>query len=102
MVQYLRLRQKGLQTRLPQALRTEGPGFDANQTSRAFVYVLPGQHSGSPRERRLLGAAPIITDRAIERTQSAASGARLRVGFADERKGKNHKGRNGPLSISQQ
>ena len=23
----------------PTALRTEGPGFDANQTARAFVYV---------------------------------------------------------------
>ena len=30
---------KGLPNRLPKALRTEGPGSDANQTSRAFVFL---------------------------------------------------------------
>jgi len=32
-------RHKGLAKLPPTALRTEGPGFDANQTTRAFVYV---------------------------------------------------------------
>jgi hypothetical protein len=31
---------KGLPNRLSQALRTEGPGSDANQTSRAFVFPI--------------------------------------------------------------
>ena len=32
-------RHKGSAKLPPTALRTEGPGFDANQTARAFVYV---------------------------------------------------------------
>jgi hypothetical protein len=40
---------KGLPTRLPKAQCTEGPGSDANQTSRAFVYLssVAQQHSRS-------------------------------------------------------
>jgi hypothetical protein len=35
-------RHKGLANTPAKALRTEGPGFDANQTSRAFVYLTVG------------------------------------------------------------
>jgi len=55
-------RHKGPANTPAKALRTEGPGFDANQTSRAFVYLTVGLASIAEEltVRRLLAAAPLM------------------------------------------
>jgi hypothetical protein len=70
-------RHKGRANTPAKALRTEGPGFDANQTSRAFVYLTVGLASIADQLIvGLLVAAPLLADPAITRTEVCAQTVR--------------------------